>query len=154
MRANARGVLVGAALVAAGALAACAGGTNGANAGLAAPLCPLPAGVTAALAYPAPGAMNVPDNIAQIVIAVSSPLPATWGADVLAPSGTVTFLPSFVTIAPSAIPTPYATPAFANPVYESSTTVALPAASLITVLASDSTIACTTFPQIGTFTTQ
>jgi hypothetical protein len=39
-------------------------------------------------------------------------------------------------------------------VYESSTTVALPAASLITVLASDSTIACTTFPQIGTFTTQ
>jgi hypothetical protein len=117
--------------------------------------CVIPSGTTVTLAYPIPGATGVPDSPAQIVVAVSSPLPAGWQV-VLGFNGAGYAAESLLTpIAPSAIPTPYAAPTSTPISYEGSgLTSALPGGTLVQVLLNDQTSSCNGYPQIGTFTTQ
>jgi hypothetical protein len=117
--------------------------------------CTLPSGTLAALAYPEPSATAVPTSPGQVVIAVSTALPNTWQVVLQFPSGYLAWQSLLNTIAPSAIPTPYAVPTFANPTYESSgLTSALPANTTINVLLNNQGSICNQFPQIGSFTTQ
>ncbi len=119
-------------------------------------VCPLPTGVQVALAYPAPGSSSAPDAFGQIVIAVSSPLP-NWTADILYPNNQLVYgSTALAVVSPSAIPTPYATPSFGSPVYESSTFTGINAGqgTTLNVLLSPNAIACTIYQEAGTFTTQ
>jgi len=57
-------------------------------------------------------------------------------------------------IQPNAIPTPYATPTFAAPSYETSgLSSGLPAASTINIALNDESSSCNQYPVVGTFTT-
>lgn len=134
------------------ALAACSGATPQGYAAI--QPCLLPSGTTVTLAYPVPGATNVPDSPGQVVVAVSSPLPAGWQV-VLGVVGVGYYYESLLTpIAPSAIPTPYAAPTSTPISYEGSgLTSALPAGTGIQVLLNDQSSACNSYPQVGTFTT-
>lgn len=116
--------------------------------------CVLPSGVLTALAFPIPGATNVPDSPGQIVVAVSSSLPATWQLVVQIPGVLLQGESLLTTIAPSAIPTPYAVPTFAAPTYEASgLTSALPPASTINVLLNDESSPCNQYVLVGSFGT-
>jgi hypothetical protein len=146
----------GALLVAVSALAACSGNNSTARpypTPTAFP-CALPSGTQVALAYPISGATAVPDSPGQVVIAASPALPNTWQVVLQFPVG-LAGEGLFNTIPPSAVPTPYATPSFASPTYQSSgLTQALPSATVVNVLLNNQGSTCTTFPQIGSFTTQ
>ena len=116
--------------------------------------CVVPAGTTVTLAYPVPGATGVPDALSQVVVAVSSPLPATWKI-VLGAAGNGYGEELLTAIAPNAIPTPYAAPTSTPISYESSiVSGSLPAGSLVGVLLADTSSTCNAYPQIGTFSTQ
>jgi len=150
---KARTAIVCGALVGAAALAACGGGNSTVPAQ---PVvqCTYPTGTQVALAYPAPGATAVPDNPGQIVIAASPALPNTWQV-ALAYNGFIFYESVVNPIASSAVPTPYATPAFAGPTYESSGLGgSLPAATTVTVLLNNEASSCNSYPSLGTFTTQ
>ncbi len=141
------------ALAGAVALAACGGGnTNGANPPVV--QCTYPSGTQVALAYPAAAASGVPDNPGQIVVAASPALPNTW--QVVLQFGNVLAYESVLNPIPQgSVPTPYATPGFANPTYESSgLSGALPSGTQITVLLNNEASACNAYPSLGTFTTQ
>lgn len=103
------------------ALAACGGGSTGIVTPTPGPTC-LPTSLNTALVYPAPGATAVPDNIAQIVVAVSTPLPNNaYNLQLSSPSftnGTAQTGNFLVQIAPTQLPPGSLTPAFANPTYE------------------------------------
>ena len=108
-----------------------------------------------ALAYPVPGASGVPDSPGQVVIAASTALPNSWQVVLQFPYGGLLPEDLLNTVAPAAVPTPYATPSFANPVYQSSgLTSALPAATTVNVLLNNQASNCNSFPSVGTFTTQ
>ncbi len=115
------------------------------------PPCVLPTGVQAQLIYPIPGATNVPDATQQVVFAVSSPLP-TWGA-AFEFAGLAGLGGPFTTISVGQVPTPSATPSFANPVYVSSAIAfSLPASTAIGVDLNDLSSSC--IPVVaGSFTT-
>jgi hypothetical protein len=136
------------------ALAACGG--NGSNFNNFPNVqCVYPTGTVVALAYPAPGAVGVPDSPGQIVIAASPALPNTWQVVLQVPGGGVGYEALLNTIAPSAVPTPYATPSFASPIYETSgLTSALPSATTVTVLLNNTASNCNSYPAVGSFTTQ
>jgi hypothetical protein len=147
-----RAALLGIVLAGVAALAACGGlATSGTVPVI---MCVLPAGTQVALAYPVPGATGVPDSPGQIVVAVSSPLPATWQVVVEVPGQVATGGALLTAILPSAIPTPYATPSFASPAYETSgLTGSLPAASTVQIGLNDESSDCNSYPLIGSFTT-
>ena len=117
--------------------------------------CVLPTGVQTQLLYPIPGATGVPDAPQQVVFAISTPLP-NWGAAVQPPSpnqGVYGF--AFQTITAGQVPTPSATPSFANAIYVSSTLPgALPAASLIGVYLNNLGSDCIPVTAGASFTTQ
>lgn len=114
----------------------------------------VPAGVQTQLLYPKPGATAVPDAPQQIVFAISSPLP-TWGAALLPPSGAGIYANAFQTITAGQVPTPSATPSFANPIYVSSSLPgSLPAASAIGVYLNDLNSSCIPVTTGASFTTQ
>jgi hypothetical protein len=149
--------ILGAAIAALG-LAACGGGGSSSN-----PPTPPPCGIpggTAQLLYPIPNATSVPANLQQIVFAVNTALPAnTWNA-FLSSSQSLNnvFAQTVATaaqISPSQVPSPAATPSFANPIYESITFVnQLPAATAISIFLNNLSSSCTPTGPIGTFTTQ
>jgi hypothetical protein len=149
-----RAVVFGLLLAGVSVLAACNGSASSQGYAAVVP-CVFPAGTTVTLAYPIPGATGVSDALAQIVVAVSSPLPASW-AVVLAAGTAGSTETSLTAIAPNAIPTPYAAPTSSPISYESSSVVsgALPAGSGIAVLLEDTSSTCDGYPQVGTFTTQ
>jgi hypothetical protein len=142
--------VLGAAILAGGGLAACSQTATPVIA------CTLPTGTQVALAYPAPGASGVPDSPGQIVIAATPALPNSWQIVLQYPNGSVGVEGVLNTISPSSIPTPFATPGFANPTYESGGLVG-PIASgptTISVLLNNQSSSCNGFPQIASFTTQ
>lgn len=147
-----RAALSGIVLAGVAALAACGGlSTSGTVPTIA---CVLPSGTQVALAYPVPGATGVPDSPGQVVVAVSSPLPASWQVVVEITGQVPTGGALLTAIQPAAIPTPYATPAFASPSYETSgLTSALPAATMVQVGLNDESSDCNSYPVIGSFTT-
>jgi hypothetical protein len=148
-----RGTVFGLLLAGLATLAACNGGGTGTVNVVVQP-CVLPSGTTVTLAYPVPGATGVPDSPGQVVVAVSSPLPASWQV-VLGVTGFGYYAESLLTpIAPGAIPTPYAAPTSSPISYEASgLTSALPAGTGIQVLLNDESSACNSYPQVGAFTT-
>jgi hypothetical protein len=144
-------VLIGTAAV----LAACNGGGNASYPSVVSVPCVVPSGTLVSLAYPAPGATHVPDSPGQVVLALSSPLPNTWQVLLELSNGSLGSEGLLNPIAPSSVPTPYATPTFANPTYETSgLTSGLPANMLVTVLLNDQSSNCNQYPPIGSFTTQ
>lgn len=109
-------------IVALGALlafAACGGGGGSSvTAPTPGPTC-LPTSLTAALVYPAPGATAVPDNLAQIVVAVSTPLANnTYNLALAGPNLSSQTYYTLAQIAASQLPSGSQTPSFANPTYE------------------------------------
>ncbi|HEY8321512.1 MAG TPA: hypothetical protein VIG46_06990 [Candidatus Baltobacteraceae bacterium] len=135
-------------------LAACSGLGGGTAAPPAPGTCALPAGVQAQMLYPKPGATAVPDATIQVVFAISSPLP-TWGVAVLPPTGNGIYGNAFQTITAGQVPSPSATPSFANPIYVSSTfSGSLPAASQIGVFLNDLSSNCIPATAGASFTTQ
>ncbi len=143
--------ILGAALLGVCALAAC----NSSNSTPPVVQCTLPTGTQVALAYPISGVTGVPDSPGQIVIAASTALPNTWQVVLELPNGALAPEGVLNTVSPSTIPTPFATPGFANPVYQSSgLTGPLPSATTIAVLLNNQASSCNSYPQIGTFTTQ
>ena len=88
-------------------------------------------------------------------VAASPALPNTWQVVLQVPGGGVGYEALLNTIAPSAVPTPYATPSFASPIYETSgLTSALPSATTVTVLLNNTASNCNSYPAVGSFTTQ
>lgn len=130
--------------------------------------CSTPAGMQASVVYPAPGSTGIPDNVAQIVIATNSTLPADWqsgsGWDVLlayaysGAYGNGHYGNPFATATPP-FPQPTATPSFASPSYWSSTFTYsaapnLPPGSYIAVELNDLNTNCYPGVTIGSFTSQ
>jgi hypothetical protein len=120
-------------LVALGILAA---GLSACNSSSSAPVGPPPTPVACgtsipslAVAYPAPGASGIPSNLQGIIFSSSVALPATaqaWLAPTSAQPSPAAYLPADalgfypVTAAPTPYPSPFATPAYANPIYTES----------------------------------
>lgn len=135
------------------ALAACGGGSS--NPPAPGPTCSPPAGTQTALVYPAPGATAVPDNVGQIIIGASPALPSSWNvvvATALNPQGVGGG--TFTTFT-GTLPTPNATPGFANPVYQSSSfgNAVFPG-EVVNVFLNNTGSNCTPMGPIGSFTTQ
>jgi len=144
--------------VAALALAACGGGGSSPTP-TTPPLCAIPGG-TVQMVYPIPNATAVTDALQQVVFAVSTPLPAnTWNAFLSSSTSLNNVFAQTVAtaaqISASQVPSPAATPSFANPVYESITFVnALPSATAVSIFLNNATSSCTPTGPIGTFTTR
>ena len=137
----------------AAALAACGGNPNTYNsAGL---TCGAPQG-TVALAYPAPGATGIPDNFQGVVFASTNGLTSSYEAVVVPAGSSQGTVLAPVATAPSPLPSPYATPTFANPIYQESASdgYLLPAATQISVYLNDANSNCSAQKLLGTFTSQ
>jgi len=83
--------------------------------------CDPPNGVQVALVYPAPGSTGIPDDLGGFVVLGSTrALPSNYG--VVVQNNATGNAAGFggVGPAPSPIPSPFATPAFASPVYQAS----------------------------------
>ena len=109
-----------------------------------------------ALVYPAPGSTGIPDNFQGVVFGSQTTLTANYQAFVVpAGSSTGTYL-NFVAPAPNPLPSPNATPSFANPIYQESSSggLILPAATQIGVYLNDANSNCVPSALLGTFTTQ
>jgi hypothetical protein len=119
-----------------------------------------PTGVTTVLVYPAPGATGVPDNFGQVILGSSGAgLPSTYQAFVFDTTGGVNgFYFNGVTQAATPLPTPAATPAFLNPVYQSSSSTDLypwPQGHTLNVYLNDqSNQSCTPQTSLGSFSVQ
>lgn len=140
------------AVVAAG-LAACNSGGSSVPAPRA--TCTPPPGTQSALVYPAPGATAVPDAFGQIIIGSSAALPSTWDVAVVTPLSPGGLLGGTFTTATPPLPTPNATPPFANPVYQSSSFAGgtFPG-ELVRVFLNNTAANCVPAGPIGSFTTQ
>jgi hypothetical protein len=142
---------LGAALLAVG-LAACGGGGNTTPAVIP---CVLPSGEQISLAYPIPGATGVPDSPGQIILAESVALPNSWQIILSLANGSAANAEGVVLTAASPLPTPFATPAFANPIYQSSAlTSGLASATTLIVLLNNQASNCNGLINLGQFTTQ
>jgi len=144
------------AAVAALTLAACSsGGSNAAPTPFA---CTAPSGLMQV--YPAPGATAVPDTTSAIYVAVPSPLPGGNAYDLYVvgpPSYGAQYTRGFSQVTPQQVPSPAATPSYANPVYYvTQLSAPLQPASVFQVYFNDQGSQCT--PQLGAalgaFTTQ
>jgi len=141
-------------------LAACGGGGGSSVIGpTPGPTCG-PTGITSQLVYPAPSATNVPDATAEIVVAVSSPLPInTYNLALIALNNggggalTANFLAQ---INASQLPSGSAATTIPNPTYEAVNLIAtLPAATQIQVALNIPSSTCTPLNVPGgVFTTQ
>jgi hypothetical protein len=147
-----RFAVLGGAIAGAAALAAC--GANGGNAAPPVIACVVPSGTQVALAYPISGSTGVPDSPGQIVVATSPALPNSW--QVVLQAGNFQQAESvFNAIPQSSVPTPMATPSFANPTYQSSgLSSGLAPGTTFTVLLNNQASNCNSFPALGSFTTQ
>ena len=140
------------------ALVACGGGGTTVSGPTPGPTCG--PNVQSQLIYPRPGATAVPDNIAQIVVAVSSPLPAnTFNLALTALNnggGTAFTANPLAQISASQLPAGSATATIPTPTYESVNLISvLPSATQIQTGLNLPSSNCT--PQNipgGTFTTQ
>lgn len=139
------------------ALAACSGNDgyyndNYNSAGLP---CGAPRGQLA-LAYPAPGSTGIPDNFQGIIFASTAGLTTSYQAVVVAAGSSNGEQLEPIANAPSPLPTPFATPGFANPVYQESGSggLVLPANTQISVYLNDLGSNCSPTKLLGTFTTQ
>jgi hypothetical protein len=81
--------------------------------------CAAPSGVQVSLVYPAPNSSNVPANFSQVIFGATQALPSSYHAYVQSGLSTSASFQG-VQAAPSPLPSPYATPPFANPLYQSS----------------------------------
>ncbi len=113
---------------------------------------------TVQMVYPIPGATGVPDNPQQFVFVVAAPLP-TYNAifnSVNSLSGGFATYATMATITPGQVPSPAATPAIANPVYQSITLPRglSPSGSTWYVWVNDTTSNCTPLGPLGSFTIQ
>lgn len=103
-------------LVLTGALAGCGGGSSSPP-----PNCTPPPGTQTVLVYPAPNATGIPDNVGLVVLASTATLPSTFDTWVVDnTTGNGVFFNAVTTSPPSPLPTPNATPTFADPVYQPS----------------------------------
>jgi len=141
------------------ALAACGGGSPGITNPTPGPTCS--PGTTVQMIYPIPGATGVPDNPQQIVFAVGTALSTNWNLYISNASngnGTVSGQTpaAFQTISASQVPSPSATPSFANPVYQSVTlsTGLSPSGSTWWVWVNNTSGNCTPMGPVGSFTIQ
>jgi hypothetical protein len=122
--------------------------------------CVPPTGVTTVLVYPAPGSTGIPDNFGQVVLGSSGTgLPSSFQAVVFDTTGGMSgFTFNLVTPAASPLPTPAATPAFSNPLYQSSSSTDLypwPQGHTLSVYLNDqSNQSCTPQTSLGSFTVQ
>jgi hypothetical protein len=133
-------------------LAAGCGGSNWHNP----PGCSLPSGTTTVLVYPAPGSTGIPDNFGAVVLGSSRALPASF--DVLIVSNTTNNGVYYNTLGagPSPLPSPAATPGFANPVYQTSGNPGVTwfGGSALTVYLNDTGSNCVPTLSLGTFNVQ
>jgi hypothetical protein len=113
-------------------------------------------GETVQMVYPIPGATGVPDNPQQFVFVVATPLP-TYNAyfnNANTLSGSVATYAHMNTVTPAQVPSPAASPAIPNPVYQS---VTLPygfsPGVTIYVWVNDTSSNCTPLGPLGSFTT-
>jgi hypothetical protein len=157
---NLRNLFVASALaMCAVAFAACGGGSTNVT--------PTPGptcspGTTVQMIYPIPGATGVPDAPQQIVFAVATPLPNIWNLYISNASngnGSVNGYTAagFQTISASQVPSPSATPSFANPTYQSVTltgSLGPPGGTEWWVWVNDSAGNCTPMGPVGSFTIQ
>jgi len=135
------------------ALAACSGNPYNYNSANLA--CGAPSGKVA-LAYPAPGATGIPDNFAGVVFASTNGLTSGYQAVVVPAGSSQGTQLAPVAAAPTPLPSPYATPSFANPIYQESASdgYILPAATQINVYLNDLNSNCQPEKLLGTFTSQ
>ena len=114
---------------------------------------------TVQLIYPIPGATGVPDAPQQIVFAVGTALSSNWDA-YIAPNSNGNnggYTNTLQTITASQIPSPHATPSFANPVYQSvtlSASLAPPTGTTWYVWLNNLAGNCTPLGPLGSFTIQ
>jgi hypothetical protein len=116
--------------------------------------CGTPSGPLA-LAYPAPGSTSIPDNFIGVILATQTYLPSSYQALLGLPGASVLQPLQPVGPVPTELPSPFKTPGFANPVYQTSSSggFILPAHSKITVFLNDLYSNCTP-SQVGSFTSQ
>ena len=150
--------LLGTAALGALALAACGGGGGGSVSPTPGPTCG-PIGIQSQLIYPAPSATAVPDAQAQIVIAVSSPLPInTYNLALYNAANSTQFALTanpLAQIQASQLPAGSGTTTISNPTYEAVNLVnPLPAATQLQTAINDPSSNCTPQTVPGTFTTQ
>jgi hypothetical protein len=164
-------IRIGSCLVALAALAMVAAGCGGGgNSGSSVSACTVPAGMQYALVYPVPSSTGNPTSLSAVVVATSGTLPPTWmtgnGWDIeLNYSATGSYPGTalggeFAAVSYSAIPTPNATPSFANPSYYQSTfsyasnaNTPLPPGTVITATLNNLNSNCYPGVTIGTFGT-
>ncbi len=136
-------------------LAACNGGNSGGTYTPGGP-CGPPVGNSVVLAYPAPGATAVPDNFGLVVLASATALPSSYQAVVLntTTQNSVTF--NSVQPAPNPLPSPIATPPFANPIYQASGNpgATFVSGSTINVYLNNTASTCVPTNSLGSFTVQ
>lgn len=113
-------------------------------------------GETVQMVYPIPGATGVPDNPQQFVFVVATPLP-TYNAyfnNQNTLNGSIATYARMNTIAPSQVPSPAATPAIPNPVYQSITlSYGFTSGQTIYVWLNDTSSNCSPLGPLGSFTT-
>jgi hypothetical protein len=155
---NLRNLFVTAALATcAVAFAACGGGGNTISNPTPGPTCS--PGTTVQMIYPIPGATGVPDSPQQIVFAVGTALSSSWDA-YIAPNSNGNnggYTNPVQTITAAQVPSPSATPSFANPIYQSVTlsgSLAPPTATTWYVWINDLGGNCTPMGPVGSFTIQ
>ena len=120
------------------------------------PTCQPPSGTTSALVYPAPNSTGISDTFGEIIIGSTAALPSSWDV-VLKTTATPTGVAGgTVQISAVPFPTPYATPSFSNPVYQSSSFAGVPfqSAETVSVYLNDTGSTCSPVGPLGSFMTQ
>jgi len=132
--------------------------------------CTVPAGMQYSLVYPAPNSTANATSLSQVAVATSGTLPSDWtsgnGWDIELNYTATGAYPghalgqAFATTSLSAIPTPNATPSFANPSYWQSSfsysanaNTPLPPGTLVTATLNDLNSNCYPGVSLGTFST-
>ena len=139
-------------LGAAAVLAAGCGGSNPSNP----PSCSLPAGTTTVLVYPAPGSTGIPDNFGAVVLGSSKALPLSFDAFVVNNTTNNGVYYNTLGTGPNPLPSPAATPSFANPVYQASGNPGVTwfGGSSLTVYVNDTGSNCVPTQSLGSFHVQ
>jgi hypothetical protein len=135
-------------------LVAACGGNNNNNLGPT--YCGNPARLV--LIYPAPGATSVPVGTNAVYVAAPQSLgpSTTYDLAVLGPGGSGSNTNTFSSVSASAVPSPAASPGFANPHYYVSAPIGFPLspATEYAVYFNDTANFCTPNVVLGNFTTQ
>jgi len=147
-----RRMLFGLLGVAAVVIAGCNSGTTSSTQ----PACGLPVGTSTVLVYPAPGATGIPDNFGTVVLGSTVALPGTYSTFVVNNSTLNSVFFNQLGTAPNPLPSPNATPAFANPVYQSSGNpgATFVAGSSVSVYLNNTNSNCVPTQLLGTFNVQ